>query len=231
MTVPSQPGAHLPAPTEALPAPRGLRAFGTPRQYVVLLGGAVLLAIGVASTITAGLGVGSWQVFETGLMATTGASFAVVAVVESLLVLAIAWAWLAQRPGPATILFALAVGPLVDLFLGLAPAPTDVLGQGLLLALGTACIGAGVGFYIGAGLGASAQDSLFVGLFTKFTLRPRDARLLTDVSLVLAGWALGGQLGLGTVLLTVGLPLVVEPAMRTGAVLAGLPTVQASVAT
>ncbi len=227
MTVPSEPGMPLAPPDDIATAPAtgwrwGLRRFGTPRQYAVLALGAVLLAIGVATSITAGLGVGSWQVFETGLMATTGASFAVVAVIESLLVLAIAWWWLGQTPGPATVLFALGVGPLVGFFLGLVPAVETVAGQAVLLTIGTVGIGMGVGFYIGAALGASAQDSLFVGLFTKYRLRPRDARLGTDLSLVLAGWALGGQVGVGTVVLTLALPLVVEPGMRVGGRLAGL---------
>ncbi len=218
-------GRTVPAmtPLAAVTSAPGRSGLGTPRQYAVLLGGAVLLALGVALTLLADLGVGSWQVFETGIMAATGATFAVVAVVESLLVLVVAWAWLAQRPGPATVLFALAVGPLVGWLLDVVPGVTTAVPAGPQLVVGMVLIGIGVGFYVGAGLGASAQDSLFVGLITRFRLRPRDARLLTDGALVVAGWLLGGQVGVGTVLLTIGLPLVVEPGMRAGARLAGQP--------
>ncbi len=199
----------------------GRALLGHRRQWYVLLLGAVMIATGVALTITAELGVGSWQVFETGLMEVSGASFGVVAVVESLVALAIAWAWLAQRPGPATVLFALAVGPLVGAFLGMLTPTTGAVAAAQLVA-GMVVIGLGVGLYVGAGLGASAQDSLFVGICSRFGMRPRDARALTDVSLVTAGWLLGGQVGIGTIAITIGLPLVVEPGIRAGARLAGV---------
>jgi uncharacterized membrane protein YczE len=198
-------------------------ASGTLRQYAVLLGGAALLSVGISLSINAGLGVGSWQVFETGLIATTGASFAVVAVIESVVVLLVAWRWLGQLPGPATVLFAALIGPLVSWLLTVVPVAQDTASAASLLAVGIVLIGVGVGLYVGAGLGASAQDSLFVGVFTRFSWRPRTARLLTDVLLVGGGWALGGQVGVGTVVITLGLPLVIEPGMRAGAALAAQP--------
>lgn len=201
----------------------GVTWQGTARQYLVLFLGAAMVGTGVALTIAAELGVGSWQVFETGLMELTGANFAVVATIESIVVLAIAWRLLHQPPGPATIFFIVIVGPAVGGLLALLPSeiPTGMAVAQLLI--GMVVLGIGVGFYVGAGLGASAQDSLFVGLFTRFGWRPRDARLVTDVSLVVAGFVLGGNAGIGTIVLTLGLPLVVEPGMRLGQRLARTP--------
>lgn len=199
------------------------------RRWAVLLLGAGLVAAGVAATIVAGLGVGSWQVFETGIIAQTGASFGVVAVTESVLVLLFAWVWLGQRPGAATALFAFVVGPVVGLLLDWWVTPSTLLGSVAVFVAGATVLGAGVGFYVAAGLGASAQDALFVGLFSRFRIRPAVARFVTDASLVLVGWILGGQVGAGTVLITFGLPVVIEPALRTGAGLAGMPVPGAEV--
>lgn len=216
MTHPSEPGTPLPD-VDPTPPPHPVRA------WAVLCGGALLVSTGVALTIAAGLGVGSWQVFETGVMATTGAPFAVVAVVESLVATLVAWWWLDQRPGPATALFVVAVGPVIGGLLAVLPEPQGLATSLASLAVGMATLGLGVGFYVGAGLGASPQDSMFVGIFRRWAIRPRDARLGTDVSLVVVGWLLGGQVGAGTLLITFGLPLVVEPGMRLGAALAGRP--------
>ena len=195
--------------------------WGTPRRWAVFVLGVTLLGTGVALSIAAEVGVGSWQVLETGLVETTGASFGVVVIVESLVALGLAWAWLRQPPGIATVLIAFGLGPLIDVLLGVLPQ-TDAVGWSVAqFVLGTVLIGTGVGFYVAAELGPSAQDALFVGFYRRFPVRPRTVRLGLDLLLVVGGFALGGQLGIGTVVVTFGLPLVVEPALKAGHRMAG----------
>lgn len=210
MTGGAAPGAGRPLQTTPS-AP-----WGTPRRWLVFLLGVTLLGSGVALSITADVGVGSWQVLETGLVEATGWPFGVVVIVESLVALSLAWVWLRQPPGIATFIIAFGLGPLVGLLLDVLPAPASTgLGVGQF-ALGTVLIGVGVGFYVAAELGPSAQDALFVGLYRRYPIRPGLARFGLDATLVLLGFALGGQLGIGTLVVTVGLPVVVEPALRIG---------------
>ena len=190
--------------------------WGTPRRWTVFLLGITLLGTGVALSVTADVGVGSWQVLETGLVEATGLPFAIVVIAESLVALALAWVWLKQPPGIATVIIALGLGPLVGLLLDVLPSPATVPLGVAQFVLGTVCIGVGVGFYVAAELGPSAQDALFVGLYRHYPMRPGTARFLLDGSLVLGGWVLGGQLGIGTVVVTLGLPVVVEPALAVG---------------
>ena len=190
--------------------------WGTPRRWMVFLLGITLLGTGVALSVTADVGVGSWQVLETGLVEATGLPFAIVVIAESLVALALAWVWLKQPPGIATVIIALGLGPLVGVMLDVLPTPATVPLGVAQFVLGTVCIGVGVGFYVAAELGPSAQDALFVGLYRHYPIRPGTARFLLDGSLVLGGWALGGQLGIGTVVVTLGLPVVVEPALAVG---------------
>lgn len=195
--------------------------WGTPRRWLVFLLGVVLLGSGVAFSITADVGVGSWQVLETGLVEFTGLPFGVVVIAESLVALALAWVWLRQPPGIATVIIAFGLGPLVGVMLEVLPAPASTpLGIGQF-ALGTVLIGTGVGFYVAAELGPSAQDALFVGLYRRYPIRPGTARFALDATLVVLGFALGGQLGIGTVVVTFGLPFVVEPALTVGHRMAG----------
>lgn len=195
--------------------------WGTPRRWAVFLVGGLLLGTGVALSITANVGVGSWQVLETGLVTATGGPFAVVVIVESLLALALAWLWLRQPPGIATVVIALGIGPLIGLLLDVLPAPASMLVGVGQFTIGTVLIGLGIGLYVAAELGPSAQDALFVGLYRRYPVRPRTARLALDATLVGLGFSLGGQLGIGTAVVTFGSPLVVEPALRLGHWLAG----------
>lgn len=212
--------------TDAVPAsgPTGITppVFGTPRRWLVFVVGVGFLMAGIALSVSADLGVGSWQVLETGVMETTGFSFAVVVMLESVVALTLAWVWLRQRPWIATVLLAFAgigIGAMIDAL----STPEAVAGQITMLAVGVVLIGVGVAFYLASDLGASAQDAMFVGFYRTYPVRPGLVRLGLDATLVVTGALLGGQIGAGTVLVTIAVPVVIEPALRAGHRLAGTP--------
>lgn len=197
------------SPIMATPAP----THRLVRRWATFLAGATLLLSGVAATIVSGIGAGSWQAFETGLVAATGAPLGTVLVVESLVALALAWLLFRQPPGPATLILALAGGPVIDLLVDVLPNPAS-FGAGVVWSLvGSVLIGLGVGMYVPADLGPTAQDALFVGLYRRLRWRPGVAKFALDLLLVLAGWLLGGQVGLGTVLVTIVVPPIVDTTM------------------
>lgn len=199
------------------------RWSGLARRWLVLSVGVTLLLTGVAATINAGIGVSSWQVFETGLAATTGLPLGWVLVLESVAVLLIAWLALGIRPGPATVLLALAGGPAIDGLMAILPTPVGWPGSLAMLVVGSALIGVGISLYVPAELGPSAQDSLFVGLYRRLGIRPGIAKFGTDVALVAVGWVLGGQVGVGTVIVTVAVPPMIDRLMPVGHRLAATP--------
>lgn len=203
--------------------------FGTPRRWGVFALGFTSLIAGIALAITADVGVGSWQVFETGLVEATGASFGVVVFVEATIAIALAWGWLGEPPWIATGIFAVAgvgIGALLD-----ALSTPDLFAARLaMLLVGVTLIAVGVAFYLAAELGPSAQDALFVGFYRKYEVRPGLVRLGLDGSLLVAGAALGGQLGLGTVVVTLLVPALIEPALRAGHRLADTPLPAALIA-
>ncbi len=203
-------------------APARTEPFGTARRWAVFVVGVCCLLTGISLSITADLGVGSWQVFETGLVEATGAGFGVVVFVEAAVALTLAWVWLGERPWIATAVLA-GGGVGIGLLLEVLSTPDGLVARGLLLAAGIALLAVGVAFYLASDLGASAQDALFVGFYRKYRVRPALVRLVMDVSLVAAGFALGGQLGAGTLAVTVALPAFIEPALRVGHRLAATP--------
>ncbi|MFP5322262.1 MAG: YczE/YyaS/YitT family protein [Acidimicrobiia bacterium] len=203
------------------PAPR-VAPWGTPRRWGVFVVGLCCLITGIALAITADLGVGSWQVLETGLVEATGLPYGTVVLLEASAALALAWLWLGERPWIATVVLAfggIGIGALLDVL----ETPDSLVGRGALLAVGMALLAVGVAFYLASDLGASAQDALFVGFYRRYEVRPAVVRFGLDASAVAAGFALGGQLGVGTVVLTFAVPAMIEPALRLGHRLADTP--------
>jgi uncharacterized membrane protein YczE len=171
--------------------------------------------VGIAVSITADLGVGSWQVLETGLVEVTGAGFGLVVFAEAAVALTLAWVWLGERPWIATALLA-AAGIGIGAMLDVLSTPSSLPAQIAMLGLGTVLMAVGIAFYLASDLGASAQDALFVGFYRKYGVRPGIVRFGLDASLVLAGLVLGGQFGAGTVAVTLAVPALIEPALRVG---------------
>ncbi|HEX4901827.1 MAG TPA: hypothetical protein VFV42_03395 [Acidimicrobiales bacterium] len=200
--------------------------YGTPRRWAVFALGICSLLTGIALAIEADLGVGSWQVLETGLVEATGLGFGVVVLLEAAVALSLAWAWLGERPWIATVVLAFG-GVGIGVLLDLLSTPGSVLGQAALLTASIPLVAVGVAFYLASDLGASAQDALFVGFYRRYGVRPGVVRFSIDAGLVIAGTLLGGQLGAGTVLVTLAVPALIEPALRLGHRLAATPLPEA----
>jgi uncharacterized membrane protein YczE len=86
------------------------------------------------------------------------------------------------------------------LLAGLGVDPWDVLHQGLAAVMVSAVVlnGVATGLYIGAGLGPGPRD----GLMTGFAARGHSLRVVRtgiEATVLLAGWLLGGTVGIGTV--------------------------------
>jgi uncharacterized membrane protein YczE len=72
-----------------------------------------------------------------------------------------------------------------------------------------ACIGIGSALYLPAGLGAGPRDGLMMGLNQKLGWSLRLSRTLVEASALAIGWAMGGTVGVGTLVFAIGIgPLV-----------------------
>ncbi len=70
----------------------------------------------------------------------------------------------------------------------------------LLLVGGILAIAVASGLYIGVHLGPGPRDGLMTGLHERTDWPIGVVRTLIEVSVVVVGWALGGNLGIGTLL-------------------------------
>src|SRR4051812_33679941 len=178
------------------------------RRLAQLYAGLALYGASMALQIRAGLGLDPWDVFHQGVAQRTGLSFGTVVIATGAVVL-LAWIPLRQRPGFGTVSNVVVIGLAVDAALAvLPPAGSGPVAVAMLLA-GVGLNGVAGGAYIGAGLGPGPRDGLMTGLVRRTGGSIRVIRTSIEVAVLVAGAALGGTVGVGTLVyaLSIG-PLV-----------------------
>jgi uncharacterized membrane protein YczE len=176
------------------------------------IAGLVFFGIGITLLIRAELGAAPWDVFHTGVSELTGISTGWVIVITGVLLLLL-WIPLRERPGLGTILNAILIGVVVDLTLPIVGESDALLLQVVMMLGGVVIIAIGSGFYIGAGLGPGPRDGLMTGLarhsIAGHSITIRTGRTFVEVVVLIIGVALGGAIGIGTAVFTLGIgPLV-----------------------
>jgi uncharacterized membrane protein YczE len=172
--------------------------FDRPAERAVrLLAGLVLFGLAMALLLESGTGMDPWNVFHQGVSEHTGITIGQVTVLSSLALLAL-WVPLRQRPGIGTVANALIVGPVVDV--GIAWIPTAHALAEQIAFMVTAILAAAIatGLYVGAGWGPGPRDGLMTGLAAR-GIPIGAARAGIELTVLVAGWLLGGTVGLGTV--------------------------------
>jgi uncharacterized membrane protein YczE len=166
-----------------------------------LLAGLVLFGASLALLVRSQLGLDPWDVFHQGLSVTSGLPIGVCTILSGAIVLVL-WFPLHQRPGPGTVANVILVGLSLDFVLLLLPVPNGLPMRWALLLTGIALNGVATGVYIGAGLGPGPRDGLMVGL-AKRGQSLRVVRTMIEVTVLVAGFMLGGTVGVGTLLYAV----------------------------
>lgn len=180
------------------PALRG----GLPARLAWLVAGLFVFAVGIVCFLESRLGLPPWDVLHQGLAKRTPLSFGEANVVVGILVLAFAWS-LGARIGLGTVANAVLIGLFVLLLQPLHVVHELSEWPGIarvgLLGAGLAAFGLGSGLYIGAAMGAGPRDSLMLVGARRLELRIGLVRALIEISVLVAGFLLGGTVGLGTV--------------------------------
>ncbi|PWJ65278.1 YczE/YyaS/YitT family protein [Rathayibacter iranicus] len=167
-----------------------------------LLIGLILYGFADAMMIRAAIGVDPWTVFAQGLAHQTGLGIGLLTNMIGLLVLLL-WIPLRQRPGLGTVLNVLVVGTMIDVGLHVLVTPEEWWARGLLFAGGLLLLALASGIYIGAHLGPGPRDGLMLGLHTRTGLPLWIGRSGVELTVLILGWLLGGDVGLGTLLFAV----------------------------
>jgi uncharacterized membrane protein YczE len=168
-----------------------------------LVAGLFVFAAGLALMVRADLGLSSWDVLHDALRKISPLTFGQAVIGVSVTVV-LASLVLGIKPGPGTIANVLLIGAFADALLATALladlGSTDLLIRLAALIGGIAAIALGTALYIGANLGAGPRDSLMLAVATRATISPGVARAGIEISVLVAGFALGGTVGIGTLL-------------------------------
>lgn len=192
------------ATSDAPAAPNG--ASAATRLFRLYIG---LAAFGVSLglMVRAGLGLGPWDVLHQGIARHLGVQIGWITIAVSALVL-LAWIPLRQRPGLGTVSNVVLVGVTENVTLDVAHPGSSLTPRIALLAGAVVLNALATGLYIGARYGPGPRDGLMTGLAAR-GVSIRVARTLIELSALGAGFALGGSVGVGTVIYALGIgPLV-----------------------
>ena len=171
------------------------------RRLIQLYIGLAFYGLGIALQVASGLGNDPWDVFHQGLSRRLGLSIGAWIIIVGALVMLL-WIPLRQRPGLGTLSNALFVGLFTDLFSALLPDPRSLAMRWAYLVTAIVVGGFATGCYIGAGLGPGPRDGLMTGLAARGH-SIRVVRTAIEVTVLGAGWLLGGTVGVGTLLYAV----------------------------
>lgn len=176
-----------------------IRAGQMPRRLVQLLAGLALYGFSLALVLRGTLGATPWDVLSTGLIRFIPVSFGTMTIISSAFVLLL-WIPLKQKPGLGTIANAFLVGIAADATLATIGEAESLWARIALMLGGIFLNGVATAMYIGSQLGPGPRDGLMTGLSRVSGKSIRLVRTGIEVTVVALGFALGGALGVATVI-------------------------------
>ncbi|MBQ8954775.1 MAG: hypothetical protein IJ048_11740 [Clostridia bacterium] len=182
------------------------------KQWLQIAGGLLVFAFGVHLTIYANIGLAPWDCLGMGISYHTPLNYGLSMTALSVAVLAIDLL-MRERIGYGTIIDALLTGNFIQLYNDLNPLPENHslwLGIAVMLA-GFVFMALGMWIYMKAAQCCGPRDSLLIGLGKRMPHLPIGVVAILMWALVLlAGWLMGGPVGIGTLLSTVGAGSVMQ---------------------
>ena len=181
-------------------------------QWVQIAAGLLVFAFGVHLTIFANIGLAPWDCLGMGISYHTPLTYGLSMTGMGVVILVIDLL-MKEHIGFGTIIDALLTGNFVQMFNDLNPLPKNenVLSGIVIMLTGFVFMALGMWIYMKAGQCCGPRDSLLVGLGKRF---PRVPIGVVEIGLwavvLLLGWALGGPVGIGTLVGTFGAGFVMQ---------------------
>ena len=181
-------------------------------QWLRIVLGLLVFAFGVHLTIFANIGLAPWDCLGMGIARHTPLNYGLSMTAMSLLILGIDLL-LKEKIGYGTVIDALLTGNFVQMFNDLNPFEENrSVPMGIVLMLaGFVFMALGMYIYMRGEQCCGPRDSLLVGIGKRLPRLPIGiVEILLWAAVLLAGWLLGGPVGIGTLISTVGAGLVMQ---------------------
>lgn len=182
------------------------------RQWLRIVLGLLVFAFGVHLTIYANIGLAPWDCLGVGIAKHTPLNYGLSMTAMALIILCIDL-MLKERIGFGTIIDAVLTGNFVQMFNDLNPLEENKsTWLGILIMLcGFVFMALGMWIYMKGEQCCGPRDSLLVGLGKRLPRMPIGiVEVLLWAVVLLAGWLLGGPVGIGTLISTFGAGLVMQ---------------------
>lgn len=170
-----------------------------------------MFGLAIAMMIRSEIGLGPWDAFHVGLHLLTGISVGLATIVAGIVIVLLTLT-IGVRPGVGTVANMIIIGLSIDLILPVIPAAAGMLAGVLYYVPAILLCGFATGLYISANMGHGPRDGLMIGLANRTKTSVAVIRTAIEMSVLLAGWFMGGKIGLGTVLFA----LLIGPSAQWG---------------
>ncbi len=181
-------------------------------QWLQIVAGLLIFAFGVHLTIYANIGLAPWDCLGMGISNHTPLNYGLSMTVMALVILGIDLL-LGEKIGFGTVLDALLTGNFVQMFNDWSPLPANenTLAGIAIMLVGFAFMAVGMMLYMRCAQGCGPRDSLLLGIGKRLRRLPIGlVEILLWAAVLLAGWLLGGPVGIGTVISTLGAGAVMQ---------------------
>lgn len=169
------------------------------RRFVKMVLGQILYGFSITLTLQANIGFCPWDVFHSGianfLHISIGSAITLISVLLFLVSFPMKW-----RIGVGTVVNVFLCGNIVDFFRRFIPQMNHFIPGLCMCVLGIVALAFASCLYIETGYGTSVRDSFLVFLTKKMGGSVAAARILMEAGLLLAGFLLGGKVGIGSVI-------------------------------
>lgn len=180
-----------------------VRALTPARQALSLFVGSLFIGLGVGLLTKAQLGLSPHDVLVSGIMPRVGLSFGQTVWLVSAMLFGAA-AVLGQRPSRWGIAYVVANGFSIDAVSSVIGSPDSLAGRVMFVIAALASLSAGISLVVHSGTTGGAFELLTLAGETR-GLDRRTVRTTLEVSLLLLGVLLGGNVGPATVVIALGI--------------------------
>jgi uncharacterized membrane protein YczE len=168
-------------------------------RTAVLFFGLFIFGLGDSLLIQSDIGNAPWSVLAQGISnrldITMGWSTFLISTVVLLF-----WIPLREKPGFGTLSNIAIIAAAIQVGVTIFPLQNSFLMGVLYCLLGISMVGIGSSLYITCGLGPGPRDGLMTALHHKSGIRIGRVRFAIEGTVLVAGWLLGGTVGLGTLM-------------------------------
>lgn len=186
----------------------------TLKKYVYFFIALSIIGLGVNLLAESMLGGDGITVLYMGLKHSFGLSYGASAYVYNFTIIGLAVVFARKYVGFGTFLYSFGIGSFVYFFESLLYRfdlyPEMLIEKILYLILGQVLLAFGLAVIINLKIGINALDCIIIKIQNKWGISYRVQRVIFDVSITLAGFLMGGLVGVGTIFSVLTLGILIQ---------------------